>query len=61
MEAGKPSSKVSVRGSTSSHTLQNLEKWTVYFIKIAVSNGDFLGPPGPEKQVRTLEDGLYTP
>ena len=61
MEAGKPSSKVNVRGSTSSHTLENLKKWTVYFIKIAVSNGDFLGPPGPEKQVRTLEDGLYTP
>ena len=53
--------KVNVIGSTSSHTLENLEKWTVYFIKIAVSNGDFLGPPGPEKQVRTLEDGLYTP
>ena len=61
MEAGKPSSKVNVIGSTSSHALENLEKWTVYFIKIAVSNGDFLGPPGPEKQVRTLEDGLYTP
>ena len=61
MEAGKPSSKVNVSGSTPSHTLENLEKWTVYFIKIAVSNGDFLGPPGPEKQVRTLEDGLYTP
>ena len=61
MEAGKPSSKVNVSGSISSHTLENLEKWTVYFIKIAVSNGDFLSPPGPEKQVRTLEDGLYTP
>ena len=61
MEAGKSSSKVNVSGSTSSHTLQNLKKWTVYFIKIAISNGDFLGPPSPEKKVRTLEDGLYTP
>ena len=61
MEAEKPSSKVNVSGSTPSHTLLNLKKWTVYFIKIAISNGDFLGPPGPEKQVRTLEDGLYTP
>ena len=61
MEAGKPSGKVSVSGSTPSHTLENLKKWTVYFIKIAVSNGDFLGSAGPEKQVRTLEDGLYTP
>ena len=59
MEAEKPSSKVNVSGSTLSHTLQNLKKWTVYFIKMAISNGDFLGPPGPEKKVRTLEDGLY--
>ena len=51
-EEGKPSSKVSVSGSTPRHTLENLKKWTVYLIKIAISNGDFLGPPSPEKQVR---------
>ena len=61
MEAGKSSSKVNVSGSTLSHTLENLQKWTVYLIKIAISNGDFLGPPSPEKQARTREDGLYTP
>ena len=52
---------VNVSDSSTDKTLQNLKKWTLYFIRIAVSNGDFLGPPGPEKQVRTLEDGLYTP
>ena len=52
---------VNVSDPSTVKTLQNLKKWTLYFIRIAVSNGDFLGPPGPEKQVRTLEDGLYTP
>ena len=52
---------VNVSDSSTDKTLQSLKKWTLYFIRIAVSNGDFLGPPGPEKQVRTLEDGLYTP
>ena len=52
---------VNVSHPSTEETLQSLKKWTVYFIRIAVSNGDFLGPPGPEKQVRTLEDGLYTP
>ena len=62
MEEGKSSwTKVNVGDSSTDKTLQNLKKWTVYFIRIAVSNGDFLGPPGPEKQVRTLEDGWYTP
>ncbi|CAH3036503.1 unnamed protein product, partial [Porites lobata] len=61
MEAGKSSSKVNVSGSTLSHTLENLKKWTVYFIKIAISNGDFLGPPSPEKQVRTREDAPSKP
>ena len=61
-EEGKPSwTTVNVSDSSTDKTLQSLKKWTVYFIRIAVSNGDFLGPPGPEKQVRTLEDGLYTP
>ena len=61
-EKGKPSwTTVNVSDSSTDKTLQSLKKWTVYFIRIAVSNGDFLGPPGPEKQVRTLEDGLYTP
>ena len=61
-EEGKPSwTTVSVSDSSTDKTLQNLKKWTVYFIRIAISNGDFLSPPGPEKQVRTREDGLYTP
>ncbi|XP_073227965.1 cell adhesion molecule DSCAM-like [Porites lutea] len=61
-EEGKSSwTTVNVSDSSIDKTLQSLKKWTVYFIRIAVSNGDFLGPPGPEKQVRTLEDGLYTP
>ena len=61
-EEGKSSwTAVNVSDSSTDKTLQSLKKWTVYFIRIAVSNGDFLGPPGPEKQVRTLEDGLYTP
>ena len=61
-EEGKSSwTTVNVSDSSTDETLQNLKKWTVYFIRIAVSNGDFLGPPGPEKQVRTLGDGLYTP
>ena len=61
-EEGKPSwTTVNVSDSSTDKTLQSLKKWTVYFIRIAVSNRDFLGPPGPEKQVRTLEDGLYTP
>ncbi|KAM7425740.1 Down syndrome cell adhesion molecule-like protein 1 [Porites harrisoni] len=56
-EEGKPSwTTVNVSDSSTDKTLQNLKKWTVYFIRIAVSNGDFLGLPGPEKQVRTLED-----
>ena len=49
---------VNVSDSSTDETLQSLKKWTLYFIRIAVSNGDFLGPPGPEKQARTLEDGL---
>ena len=62
MEEGKSSwTTVNVGESSTDKTLQNLKKWTVHFIRIAVNNGDFLGPPGPEKQVRTLEDGLYTP
>ena len=61
-EEGKPSwTTVNVSDSSTDKTLQNLRKWTVYFIRIAISNGDFLGPPGHEKQVRTREDGLYTP
>ena len=52
---------VNVSHPSTEETLQSLKKWTVYFIRIAVSNGDFFGPPGLEKQVRTLEDGLYTP
>ena len=61
-EEGKPSwTTVNVSDSSTDKTLQNLRKWTEYFIRIAVSNGDFLGPPGPEKKVRTLEDGLNTP
>ena len=61
-EEGKPSwTTVNVSDSSTDKTLQSLKKWTVYFIRIAVSNGDFLGPPGPEKHVRTLEDGLYAP
>ena len=49
---------VNVSDSSTDETLQSLKKWTLYFIRIAVSNGDFLGPLGPEKQARTLEDGL---
>ena len=61
-EEGKTSwTTVNVSDSSTDKTLQSLKKWTVYFIRIAVSNGDFLGPPGPKKQVRTLEDGLYSP
>ena len=61
-EEGKSSwTTVNVSDPSTDKTLQNLKKWTVYFIRIAVSNGDFLGPPSPEKQARTLEDGLYTP
>ena len=61
-EEGKSSwTTVNVSDSSTYKILQNLKKWTVYFIRIAVSNGDFLGPPGPEKQVRTLEDGLCNP
>ncbi|CAH3187820.1 unnamed protein product [Porites lobata] len=49
-EEGKPSwTTVNVSDSSTDKTLQNLKTWTVYFIRIAVSNGDFLGPPGPEK------------
>ncbi|CAH3194561.1 unnamed protein product [Porites evermanni] len=61
-EEGKSSwTTVNVSDSSTDETLQNLKKWTVYFIRIAVSNGDFLGPPGPEKQVRTLEDAPSKP
>ena len=61
-EEGKSSwTTVNDSDSSTDKTLQSLKKWTVHFIRIAVSNGNFLGPPGPEKQVRTLEDGLYTP
>ena len=61
-EEGKHSwTTVNVSDSSTDKTLHSLKKWTVHFIRIAVSNDDFLGPPGPEKQVRTLEDGLCTP
>ena len=61
-EEGKTSwTTVNVSDSSTDKTLQSLKKWTVYFIRIAVSNGHFLGPRSPEKQVRTREDGLYNP
>ena len=45
---------------TSSHTIPNLKKWTLYFIKVRVENGDHAGPWSVDHQAKTQQDGLST-
>ncbi|KAK3755604.1 hypothetical protein QZH41_017598 [Actinostola sp. cb2023] len=48
-------------GQTTSHTLTNLNKWTVYYISVKVRNEKGDGPASAELVVRTLEDAPSEP
>ena len=50
---------VSVRGSLTHFILSSLNIWTKYFIKIAVTNGDYLSPWSNEIEAWTKQDGLF--
>ena len=41
------------------HTIPNLKKWTLYFIKVRVENRDHAGPWSSNKDAKTQQDGLY--
>ena len=49
---------VSVQAPSTSGTLINLKIWTDYVIKIAVTNGHYIGPWSPERPAKTAQDGL---
>ena len=45
---------------TTVHTVSNLKKWTLYFIKGRVENRDHAGPWSIDHNTTTQQDGLCT-
>ena len=45
---------------TTFHTIPNLKKWTLYFIKVRVENRDHAGPWSVDWSAKTQQDGLST-
>ena len=45
---------------TTFHTIPNLKKWTLYFIKVRVENRDHAGPWSIDHNATTRQDGLST-
>ena len=43
---------------TTFHTIPNLKKWTLYFIKVRVENRDHAGPWSVDQDTKTQQDGL---
>ena len=43
---------------TTFHTIPNLKKWTLYFIKVRVENRDHAGPWSIDHNTTTQQDGL---
>ena len=44
--------------NTTFHTITNLKKWTLYFIKVRVENRDHAGPWSIDHNTTTQQDGL---
>ena len=45
---------------TTFHTVPNLKKWTLYFMKVRVENRDHAGPWSFDRNATTQQDGLST-
>ena len=45
---------------TTFHTIPNLKKWTLYFIRVRVENHDHAGPWSVDHNATTQQDGLST-
>jgi len=58
-ESGKAQTLANVTNiDTNFHTLPNLKKWTLYFIKVRVENGDHACPWSVDQNAKTQQDGL---
>ena len=59
-ESGKAEMLTNVTSNfdTTFHTIPNLKKWTLYFIKVRVENRDHAGPWSVDRDAKTQQDGL---
>ena len=58
-ESGKAEMLANVTSiNTTCHTISNLKKWTLYFIKVRVENLAHAGPWSVDRDAKTQQDGL---
>ena len=58
-ESGKAEMLANVTNiDTTFHTITNLKKWTLYFIKVRVENHKHAGPWSVNQSAKTQQDGL---